>query len=110
MSANDAGTAMIRAGLRALRGLALAAGVVSTAAASPDVADSTEAAAKRDATRWKSLSWNAGLRARCGTFAITELTALLKAGGTQLSSIHWTLLAEPFLPLTAPAHVKRVVP
>ena len=29
-----------------------------------------------DAPRWKSFSWRAGARAQCGTFAITELTAL----------------------------------
>ena len=67
---------LIRAGLRALWGIGLAACVVSTATASPDVADSTAAAGERETKRWKSFSWHAGPRARCGTFAITELTVL----------------------------------
>jgi hypothetical protein len=70
------GPDLIRAGLRAFRGIALAAGFVSTATASPDIADSTTAAGERETTRWKSFSWHPGPRARCGTFAITELTVL----------------------------------
>ncbi|HET9940783.1 MAG TPA: hypothetical protein VFR25_06755 [Candidatus Eisenbacteria bacterium] len=68
MSAN---VALIRAGLRTLRGLTLAAGVASAAGCGA-VLDLAEG----DAPPRKSFSWHAGPRAHCGTFGVTELTVL----------------------------------
>ena len=91
MSTNLASAgALVRAGLRALRGFALAAGVASVAecGAALDVAAETGQTASADerargpgdpdstSPPWKSFAWRPGPRARCGTFAITELTAL----------------------------------